>query len=229
MRTVRVCFEPICLPPNRCELIKATMPIGSVMRSQHAQSGRVSRHVAKAVIQQDTLSDCRISATRSETLYHCCNNSIENMFGSLTDWRRLALRGDRGAHTVVSAMCLAAVVISWLSFTRSDPRAAMTAALRTVHSCAGRYHAAQDTLRHTMTHQGSAKTDAVAVHAHGQPLHHFALLRRPESSRKNTSMRATLSSDSVPTIRVRLAFSVSNFLTRHPSDAVRPPYLLLHG
>ena len=118
--TVRVGVEPFCLPPNRCSVIKETVPPGSVMRSQHAQSGRVSRHAPKAVIQQDTLSDCRNSATRSETLYHCCNNSIENMFGRLTDWRRLALRGDRGAHTVVSAMCLAATGIFGLSFTRLD-------------------------------------------------------------------------------------------------------------
>ena len=99
------------------------MPPGCVMRSQHAQSGRVSRHVAKAVIPQSTLSDCLNSATRSETLYHCCNNSIENMFGRLTDWRRLALRDNRCAHTVVSALCLAATGIFWLSFMRPDPSA----------------------------------------------------------------------------------------------------------
>ena len=44
------------------------------------------------------------------------------MFGRLTDWSRLALRDDRCAHTVVSAMCLAATGILGLSFTRPDPR-----------------------------------------------------------------------------------------------------------
>ena len=44
------------------------------------------------------------------------------MFGRLTDWRRLTLRFERCAHTVVSAMCLAATGIFWLSLTRPDPR-----------------------------------------------------------------------------------------------------------
>ena len=111
MMTVRVGFEPICLAPNRCLQRKETIATNSVMGEQHAQSGCVSRHVPKAVIQQSTLSDCRNSATRLST----CS-------GRLTDWRRLALRDDRSAHTVVSAMCLAATGIFWLSFTRLDPR-----------------------------------------------------------------------------------------------------------
>ena len=112
MMTVRVCVEPISLPPNRCSQRKETMATRSVMRSQHAQSGCVSRHVPKAVIQQDTLSDCRNSATR-----------YENIFGRLTDWRRLALHYERCAHSVVSAIGIAATGIFWLSFTRPDPSA----------------------------------------------------------------------------------------------------------
>ena len=50
-------------------------------------------------------------------------HTMENMFGRLTDWRRLALRDDHCDHTAVSAMCLAATGIFWLSFTRLDPRA----------------------------------------------------------------------------------------------------------
>ena len=43
------------------------------------------------------------------------------MFGRSTDWRRLALRDDRCAHTVFFAICLAATGIFGLSFTRPDP------------------------------------------------------------------------------------------------------------
>ena len=39
---------------------------------------------------------------------------IENMFGSLNDWRRVATRYDRCAHTFFCAICLAATVKSWL-------------------------------------------------------------------------------------------------------------------
>lgn len=38
----------------------------------------------------------------------------EIMFGRLKDWRRIAMRYDRSAHTFFSAICIAAVVIFWL-------------------------------------------------------------------------------------------------------------------
>ena len=39
---------------------------------------------------------------------------IENMFGRLKDWRRIHTRYDRCAHTFMSAICIAAIVIFWL-------------------------------------------------------------------------------------------------------------------
>jgi transposase len=39
---------------------------------------------------------------------------IEIMFGRLKDWRRVAMRYDRAAHTFFSAICVAATVIFWL-------------------------------------------------------------------------------------------------------------------
>lgn len=39
---------------------------------------------------------------------------IENMFGRIKDWRRVATRYDRCAHTFFSAICIAATVIFWL-------------------------------------------------------------------------------------------------------------------
>ena len=41
-------------------------------------------------------------------------NRIERMFGRLKDWRRIAMRYDRCAHTFMSAICIAATVIFWL-------------------------------------------------------------------------------------------------------------------
>ena len=40
---------------------------------------------------------------------------IENMFGKLKDWRRIATRYDRCAHTFFSAICIAAIFIFYLN------------------------------------------------------------------------------------------------------------------
>ncbi len=42
-------------------------------------------------------------------------HKIEIMFGRLKDWRRIAMRYDRCAHTFFSAICIAAVVIFYLN------------------------------------------------------------------------------------------------------------------
>ena len=42
-------------------------------------------------------------------------HGIENMFGRLKDWRRVATRYDRCVHTFFSAICIAASVTFWLS------------------------------------------------------------------------------------------------------------------
>ena len=39
---------------------------------------------------------------------------IENVFGRIKDWRRIATRYDRCAHTFMSAICIAATVCYWL-------------------------------------------------------------------------------------------------------------------
>ena len=41
-------------------------------------------------------------------------HKIENMFGRLKDWRRVATRYDRCAHTFFSAIAIAATVSFWL-------------------------------------------------------------------------------------------------------------------
>ena len=42
-------------------------------------------------------------------------HKIEIMFGRLKDWRRIHTRYDRCAHTFMSAIALAAIVIFWLN------------------------------------------------------------------------------------------------------------------
>jgi transposase len=48
-----------------------------------------------------------------KTLYRQ-RHKIENMFAKLKDWRRIATRYDRCAHTFFSAICIAAVVAFYL-------------------------------------------------------------------------------------------------------------------
>jgi putative transposase len=48
-----------------------------------------------------------------EVLYRQ-RHRIENMFGRLKDWRRVATRYDRCAHIFFSAICIAATITFWL-------------------------------------------------------------------------------------------------------------------
>ncbi len=41
-------------------------------------------------------------------------HKVENLFAKLKDWRCIATRYDRCAHTFFSAICIAAAVIFWL-------------------------------------------------------------------------------------------------------------------
>ena len=41
-------------------------------------------------------------------------HKVENLFAKLKDWRRIAMRYDRYAHTFLSAIYIAAIVIFWL-------------------------------------------------------------------------------------------------------------------
>ena len=48
-----------------------------------------------------------------KALYKQCHK-VENMFAKLKDWRRIATRYDRCAHTFFSAICIAASVAFYL-------------------------------------------------------------------------------------------------------------------
>ena len=49
-----------------------------------------------------------------DTELYKSRNLIERLFGRLKDWRRIATRYDRCAHTFFSAICIAATVSFWL-------------------------------------------------------------------------------------------------------------------
>jgi transposase len=75
---------------------------------------------------REALADKRITAcippTRSrkvpiaydKALYRQ-RHKVENMFAKLKDWRRIATRYDRCAHTFFSAICIAASVTFYLN------------------------------------------------------------------------------------------------------------------
>lgn len=55
----------------------------------------------------------KVQIDYNKTLYKQ-RHKIENMFGRIKDWRRIAMRYDRCAHTFFSAICIAAAVIFYL-------------------------------------------------------------------------------------------------------------------
>ena len=59
-------------------------------------------------------SNRKIPIEHDRTLYRQ-RHKIENMFGRLKDWRRIHTRYDRCAHTFMSAICIAAIVIFWIN------------------------------------------------------------------------------------------------------------------
>jgi len=55
----------------------------------------------------------KIQYEYDKTLYRQ-RHKVENMFAKLKDWRRIATRYDRCAHTFFSAIQIAAIVLWWI-------------------------------------------------------------------------------------------------------------------
>lgn len=53
-------------------------------------------------------------ATYCKALYRQ-RHKVENLFAKLKDWRRIATRYDRCAHTFFAAICIAAIMIFWIN------------------------------------------------------------------------------------------------------------------
>ena len=51
---------------------------------------------------------------RYDTKLYKNRHKVENMFAKIKDWRRIAMRYDRCAHTFFSAICIAATFIFYL-------------------------------------------------------------------------------------------------------------------
>ena len=84
-----------------------------------ADKGYDSNRLRKALAERDIKPCIPGRANRKEpiaydTEFYKNRNLIERMFGRLKDWRRIATRYDRCAHTFYSAICIAATVIFWL-------------------------------------------------------------------------------------------------------------------
>lgn len=57
----------------------------------------------------------RKRALRYDKTLYKQRHKIEIMFGRLKDWRRIAMRYDRCAHTFFSAICIAAIVCFYIN------------------------------------------------------------------------------------------------------------------
>ena len=82
--------------------------------------GYDSNHLRQALIKRGIQPGIPSSRSRrvpipyDKALYRQ-RHRIENMFGRLKDWRRIAMRYDRCAHTFMSAICLAATILFWIN------------------------------------------------------------------------------------------------------------------
>lgn len=56
----------------------------------------------------------KLQPTYDKKLYRQ-RHRIENMFAKLKDWRRIATRYDRCAHTFMSAIVIAATMLFWIN------------------------------------------------------------------------------------------------------------------
>ncbi|HVI91825.1 MAG TPA: IS5 family transposase [Dongiaceae bacterium] len=84
-----------------------------------ADKGYDSDAFRKALAARDILPCIPPRAGRRSPAKYCATtyqrrHKVENMFAKLKDWRRIATRYDRCAHTFFSAICVAAAVIFWL-------------------------------------------------------------------------------------------------------------------
>jgi len=84
-----------------------------------ADRGYDSEKVRKIVEDQKIKACIPSKRNRKVPIPHCeatykKRHKVENLFAKLKDWRRIATRYDRCAHTFMSAIYIAATVIFWL-------------------------------------------------------------------------------------------------------------------
>ncbi len=98
-------------------LVLSVLPSGS---SLIADRGYDSNWFRKALAEKD-IEPCipptrnrKVPIAYDKALYRQ-RHKVENMFAKLKDWRRIATRYDRCAHTFFSAICIAASVAFYLN------------------------------------------------------------------------------------------------------------------
>ncbi len=84
-----------------------------------ADRGCDSAKVRKIVSDQDIEACIPPKKNRKKPIPYCeatykKRHKVENLLAKLKDWRRIAMRYDRCAHTFKSAIYIAAIVIFWL-------------------------------------------------------------------------------------------------------------------
>jgi len=91
------------------KLPPANEPIAD--RSARFRAERAARGIAACI---PSTRSRKQPIPHDPTLYRQ-RHRIENMFGRLKDWRPIAMRYDRCAHTFIAAVTLAATVTFWLN------------------------------------------------------------------------------------------------------------------
>ena len=98
-------------------LVLSVLPSGSTLI---ADRGYDSNWLREALADKD-ITPC-IPPTRNrkvpiayDKMLYRQRHKVENMFAKLKNWRRIATRYDRCAHTFFSAICIAAAVASYLN------------------------------------------------------------------------------------------------------------------
>lgn len=79
--------------------------------SNRCRAGLAARRIVPCI---PSTKSRKVALPYDKVLYRQ-RHRIENMFGRLKDWRRIATRYDRCPHTFFSAICIAATVTFWLS------------------------------------------------------------------------------------------------------------------
>ena len=98
------------------ELLLADLPAGAhVLADKGYDADWLREALADRKIEAciPSKSNRKIQIPHDRVLYRK-RHKIENMFGKLKDWRRIHTRYDRCAHTFMSAIAIAAIVIFWI-------------------------------------------------------------------------------------------------------------------
>ena len=105
------CFTRICHLQNISLTIKEKPVFG--LDPENSDEFREALKVKKIKACIPPLSNRKLQHKFSKQLYKQCH-MVECMFDKLKDWRRIATRYDRCAHTFISAICIPAAFIFYL-------------------------------------------------------------------------------------------------------------------